>query len=153
MILLGYDPSSFLVSTTFTFPSLVMGFYFSTQIIIYRPITSMLVLSWLIKNSVTTVNSIAIVLILKNLNWEQRNIHILKCNFQKCFWNLKHYEQSHKRFEHCYFVSREGLYMDHLEVLLQSLCSVLEVTSRNHRPQNENPSSVTIAQSHKMFKV
>lgn len=121
-----------------TFHSLGMGFYFSTHINIYRPSTSMVVISWLFRKSMTTVIWMVIALILKNLNCRLRNIHILKCRVPKLFWNLKHYKWSHKRLKNWFFASSEGLCVDHLEVL-QPLCSVLEATSRNHSWQSENP--------------
>lgn len=115
-----------------------MAFYFSTHINIYRPTTSMVVISWLFRKSMTTVFSMAIALILKNLNCRLRNIHILKCRAPNLFWNLNHYNWSHKRLKNWYFPSSEGLCVDLLEVF-QPLCSILEATSRNHRPQSENP--------------
>lgn len=122
--------SFFLVFLVLTFCSLVMGVYFSSHINIYRPTTSMVVLSWLFRKSMTTVISIAIALISKNSNCRLRKIHIFKCSVPKLFWNLKPYKWSHKRFKTWYFASSEGLCVDLLEVLLP-LWSILEATSRN----------------------
>lgn len=129
-------------NVNFSFPA--YGIPLNTHTNIYRPTTSMFVLSWLFRKSMITVILMAIV---KNLNCRQRNIHILKCSVPKLFWNLKHYKWSHKRFKNWYFASSEGLCADLLEAL-QSLCSILEATSRSHRLQSENPSSVTIEHCH-----